>query len=160
MPHGGLVAETPCVPARGAAIVDICIDGGGVAETSRPTTHARPTYVEEGVVHYCVGNMPAADPRASTAALAAAVLPFARELIATREYEPHLTERLRARLLDPADMEGAASGIFQRFEAGDHLHHRRDREADAGQCFRIEARVNHARSLTAPGSRSERFSLI
>ena len=67
---------------RGAAIVDICIDGGGVAETSRATTHPSPTYVEEGVVHYCVGNMPAADPRASTAALAAAVLPFARELAA------------------------------------------------------------------------------
>ena len=67
---------------RGAAIVDISIDGGGVAETSHPTTHADPTYVEEGVVHYCVSNMPAADPRRSAAALSAAVLPFARELAA------------------------------------------------------------------------------
>lgn len=65
---------------RGAVIVDISIDAGGVAETSRPTSHADPVYVEEGVVHYCVGNMPAADPRASAAALAAAALPFVREL--------------------------------------------------------------------------------
>jgi alanine dehydrogenase len=65
---------------RGAVIVDISIDAGGVAETSRPTTHAYPVYIEEGVVHYCVGNMPAADPRASAAALAAAALPFVREL--------------------------------------------------------------------------------
>lgn len=67
---------------RGAAIVDVCIDGGGVAETSRATTHAQPTYVEEGVVHYCVPNMPAAVPAEASAALAAAVLPFVRELAA------------------------------------------------------------------------------
>lgn len=67
---------------RGAVIVDISIDAGGVAETSRPTSHADPVYVEEGVVHYCVGNMPAADPRASAAALAVAALPFVRELAA------------------------------------------------------------------------------
>jgi alanine dehydrogenase len=65
---------------RGAALVDVSIDAGGVAETSRPTTHADPTYVDEGVVHYCVGNMPAALPREGAAALSAAVLPFAREL--------------------------------------------------------------------------------
>lgn len=65
---------------RGAVIVDISIDAGGVAETSRPTTHASPTYVEEGVIHYCVGNMPAAVPREAAGALADAVLPFAREL--------------------------------------------------------------------------------
>jgi alanine dehydrogenase len=65
---------------EGAAIVDISIDAGGVAETSRPTTHAHPTYVEEGVIHYCVANMPAADPRASAAALASAALPYVREL--------------------------------------------------------------------------------
>jgi alanine dehydrogenase len=67
---------------RGAVIVDVSIDAGGVAETSRPTTHADPTYVEEGVVHYCVGNMPAAEPERSAAALAAAALPFVRELAA------------------------------------------------------------------------------
>jgi alanine dehydrogenase len=65
---------------RGAMIVDISIDAGGVAETSRPTSHAQPTFVEEGVLHYCVGNMPNADPRAAATALADAALPFVREL--------------------------------------------------------------------------------
>ena len=65
---------------RGAAIADISIDGGGVAETSRPTTHAAPTFVEEGIVHYCVPNIPAADPVASTEALSRAVLPLAGRL--------------------------------------------------------------------------------
>jgi alanine dehydrogenase len=61
---------------QGAVIVDVCIDQGGCCETSRPTTHAHPTYVEEGVVHYCVTNMPGAVPRTSTFALNNATLPF------------------------------------------------------------------------------------
>lgn len=65
---------------RGAVIVDVSIDAGGVAETSRPTTHANPTFIEEGVVHYCVPNMPAAVARSSTRALAAATLPFVVEM--------------------------------------------------------------------------------
>jgi alanine dehydrogenase len=65
---------------RGAMIVDVSIDAGGVAETSRPTSHADPVYVEEGVLHYAVGNMPAADPSAAAAALSEAVLPFVRQL--------------------------------------------------------------------------------
>lgn len=65
---------------RGAMIADVCIDGGGVAETSRPTTHADPTYVDEGVVHYCVANIPAADPTAAAAALSAAVAPYVTSL--------------------------------------------------------------------------------
>jgi alanine dehydrogenase len=64
----------------GAVIVDISIDAGGVAETSRPTTLADPTFVAEGVVHYCVPNMPAAVARAAAAALSAAALPYARAL--------------------------------------------------------------------------------
>src|SRR5262244_2793556 len=60
----------------GAVIVDISIDQGGCFETSRPTTHAAPTYVDEGVVHYCVTNMPAAVARTSTVALNNATLPF------------------------------------------------------------------------------------
>jgi alanine dehydrogenase len=60
----------------GSVIVDISIDQGGCFETSRPTTHATPTYVEEGVVHYCVTNMPAAVARTSTVALNNATLPF------------------------------------------------------------------------------------
>jgi alanine dehydrogenase len=65
---------------RGAVIADICIDGGGVAETSHPTTHAEPTYVEEGVVHYAIANIPGADPRAASAAISQAALPFVASL--------------------------------------------------------------------------------
>ncbi len=61
---------------RGSAVVDISIDQGGCFETSRPTTHADPTYVEEDVVHYCVTNMPGAVARTSTQALNNATLPF------------------------------------------------------------------------------------
>jgi alanine dehydrogenase len=61
--------------APGSVIVDVAIDQGGCCETSRPTTHADPTYVEEGVVHYCVANMPGAVSRTATQALNAATLP-------------------------------------------------------------------------------------
>jgi alanine dehydrogenase len=54
---------------RGSVLVDISIDQGGCAETSRPTTHVDPVYVEEGVTHYCVANMPAAYARTATQAL-------------------------------------------------------------------------------------------
>jgi len=64
----------------GSVIVDIAIDQGGCAETSRPTTHDHPTYVEEGVVHYCVANMPGAVPRTSTYALTNATMPYVVEL--------------------------------------------------------------------------------
>jgi alanine dehydrogenase len=60
----------------GAVIVDVAIDQGGCVETSRPTTHAEPTYLVDGVVHYCVANMPGAVPRTSTFALNHATLPF------------------------------------------------------------------------------------
>ncbi|HLA18032.1 MAG TPA: alanine dehydrogenase [Dehalococcoidia bacterium] len=64
----------------GAVFVDVSIDQGGVSETSRPTTHADPVYVEEGVVHYCVANMPGAVPRTSTEALTSATLPYVLRL--------------------------------------------------------------------------------
>jgi alanine dehydrogenase len=67
-----MVASMP----RGAVLVDISIDQGGCAETSTVTTHADPTYVKHGVVHYCVGNMPGAVPRTSTYALTNATLPY------------------------------------------------------------------------------------
>ena len=60
----------------GSVIVDIAIDQGGCCETSHPTTHSHPTYVEEGVIHYCVTNMPGAVARTSTFALNNATLPF------------------------------------------------------------------------------------
>lgn len=61
---------------RGAVIVDVAIDQGGCCETSRPTSHSHPTYVVDGVVHYCVTNMPGVTPRTSTFALNNATLPF------------------------------------------------------------------------------------
>lgn len=64
----------------GTVIVDISIDQGGCIETSRPTSHAEPTFVEEGVIHYCVTNMPGAFPRTSTFALTAQTLPYAMEI--------------------------------------------------------------------------------
>jgi alanine dehydrogenase len=65
---------------QGSVVVDIAIDQGGCFETSRPTTHAAPTFVEHGVVHYCVTNMPGAVPRTSTFALNNATLPYVRAL--------------------------------------------------------------------------------
>jgi alanine dehydrogenase len=65
----------------GSAFVDVGIDQGGIAETSRPTSHSLPTYVEEGVVHYCVPNMPAAAARTASLALERAVLPFVKRIL-------------------------------------------------------------------------------
>ena len=64
----------------GAVVVDVAIDQGGCFETSRPTTHGDPTYVVDGIVHYCVANMPGAVARTSTYALGNATLPFALAL--------------------------------------------------------------------------------
>jgi alanine dehydrogenase len=61
---------------KGSVIVDVAIDQGGCAETSRPTTHDDPTYVVDGVIHYCVANMPGGVPKTSTHALNNATLPF------------------------------------------------------------------------------------
>ncbi len=83
----------------GSVLVDIAIDQGGCFETSRPTTHSVPTYVDEGVVHYCVTNMPGAVARTSTFALTNATLPFVLALAdngwqrALRE-DPYLREGL------------------------------------------------------------------
>jgi len=92
-------AQTPHLITRellrrmepGSAIVDIAIDQGGCAETSRPTTHDAPSYVEEGIVHYCVANMPGAVPRTSTHALTNATLPYALRL-ADKGWERALKE--------------------------------------------------------------------
>ncbi len=65
---------------NGSVIVDVAIDQGGCAETSKPTTHADPTFVVDGVVHYCVTNMPGAVARTSTIALTNATLPYALEI--------------------------------------------------------------------------------
>lgn len=83
----------------GSVLVDIAIDQGGCFETSRPTTHADPTYVVDDVIHYCVTNMPGAVPRTSTFALNNATLPFARKLAdlgwkAALAADPHLANGL------------------------------------------------------------------
>jgi alanine dehydrogenase len=83
----------------GSVLVDIAIDQGGCFETSRPTTHSDPTYVEHGVVHYCVTNMPGAVARTSTFALTNATLPFVLALAGKgwRQAmldDPHLAEGL------------------------------------------------------------------
>tara|TARA_B100001123_G_scaffold13559_1_gene15573 strand:- start:219 stop:1334 length:1116 start_codon:yes stop_codon:yes gene_type:complete len=65
---------------RGSVVVDVAIDQGGCVETSKPTTHADPTYIIDDVVHYCVANMPGGVPMTSTLALNAATLPFVLKL--------------------------------------------------------------------------------
>ncbi|WP_324780492.1 alanine dehydrogenase [Thiobacillus sedimenti] len=67
---------------QGAVLVDVAIDQGGVAETSRPTTHSDPFFVADGIVHYCVTNMPGAVARTSTKALTHATLPYVQALAA------------------------------------------------------------------------------
>ena len=84
---------------HGAVVVDISIDQGGSFETSRPTTHSAPTYVVDGVVHYCVTNMPGAVPRTSTFALTNVTLPFVKQLanLGWREAlgrDPHFAQGL------------------------------------------------------------------
>jgi alanine dehydrogenase len=80
----------------GSVIVDIAIDQGGCFETSRPTTHAEPTYLEHGVVHYCVTNMPGAVARTSTFALNNATLPFVSAL-ADKGWQKALAEDVNLR---------------------------------------------------------------
>ena len=65
---------------KGAVLVDVAIDQGGCFETSRPTTHSDPIYSVDGVVHYCVANMPGGVPKTSTMALTNATLPYAVEI--------------------------------------------------------------------------------
>ena len=64
----------------GSVIIDVCVDQGGCVETCRPTTHSEPTYIVDGVVHYCVANIPGAVSRTSTLALCNATLPYVRQL--------------------------------------------------------------------------------
>jgi alanine dehydrogenase len=108
----------------GSVIVDVAIDQGGCFETSRPTTHHEPTYVVDGVVHYCVANMPGAVPRTASEALGNATLPFVLKLadqgLLALASDPHLARGLNvyqgqithpavAKALDqtPADPFGA-----------------------------------------------------
>ena len=85
----------------GSVLVDVAIDQGGIAETSRPTTHSEPFYLDEGIVHYCVTNMPGAVARTATLALTHATLPFVMALankgLSAVEQDPHLAMGLQLR---------------------------------------------------------------
>jgi len=100
-------------------IVDVGIDQGGIVETARPTSHSKPLYVESGVVHYCVPNMPSAVARTATLSLTQATLPYAVALAA---------QGLRAALT--AD-EGLRGGL--QVHAG-HVTHR-DLAVDVGRPY-------------------------
>jgi len=76
---------------QGAVLVDVAVDQGGCFETTHATTHSNPTYYEEGVLHYCVANMPGAVPRTSTFALTNATLPYALDL-ANKGFERAIKE--------------------------------------------------------------------
>ncbi|HYO09535.1 MAG TPA: alanine dehydrogenase [Tepidisphaeraceae bacterium] len=101
---------------NGAVIVDVAIDQGGCIETARPTTHQQPTYVVDGVVHYCVTNMPGAVGRTSTIALNNATLPYALK-IANKGYEKAAAE-------DPGFGEGInlVGGRVTNQAVADSLH--------------------------------------
>ncbi len=100
----------------GSVIVDIAIDQGGCCETSKPTTHSNPTYVVDGVVHYCVANMPGAVARTSTFALNNATLPFTLALAdkgwrQALKDDPHLQGRPQ-RLRGQADLRARGRGAW------------------------------------------------
>jgi alanine dehydrogenase len=101
---------------NGAVIVDVAIDQGGCIETARPTTHQQPTFVVDGVVHYCVTNMPGAVGRTSTIALCNATLPYALK-IANKGYEAAAAE-------DPGLGEGInlANGRVTNAAVAESLH--------------------------------------
>ena len=87
---------------QGSVLVDVSIDQGGCFDTSRPTTHEQPTYVADGIVHYCVTNMPGAAPRTSTFALTHATLPYALAIAdlgweRACESDPHLAAGVNVR---------------------------------------------------------------
>lgn len=86
-----VIREMMSAMRPGSVMVDVAIDQGGCFETSRPTTHTKPTYLEEGIVHYCVTNMPGAVPRTATLALNNATLPFVLSL-ANKGYKKALRE--------------------------------------------------------------------
>ena len=113
----------------GSVVVDIAIDQGGCFETSRPTTHSDPTYVEEGVVHYCVANIPGAVARTSTMALTAATLPYlvrvaAHGVTAAAAGDPALAKGLSSlggELVNEAGRRGARHSLPGSGHAADGL---------------------------------------
>jgi alanine dehydrogenase len=107
---------------KGAVLVDVSIDQGGCFETSRPTTHAAPTFEVDGIIHYCVANMPGAVPVTSAQALNNATLPFVIKLadkgLAAFDRDPHLAAGLNVRDGRIMHSAVAASLGFDRLGAG------------------------------------------
>ncbi len=106
----------------GSVLVDVSIDQGGCFETSRPTTHAEPTYVVDGVVHYCVANMPGAAPRTSSEALVHATLSFGLDLadfgLDALIRDPHLAKGLnvlKGEVTHPAVAEALGKAFVDPF---------------------------------------------
>lgn len=100
----------------GSAIVDVSVDQGGCFETARPTTHEHPTYIEEGVVHYCVANIPGAYPRTSTFALTNATFPYVLQM-ADLGYEKALAENEALRKgLNVIGGKIVCSGVAESFD--------------------------------------------
>ncbi|MSP57632.1 MAG: alanine dehydrogenase [Flavobacteriaceae bacterium] len=100
---------------KGAVIVDVAIDQGGCFETSRPTTHAEPCFEVDGVVHYCVANMPGAVPYTSTLALTNATLPYAVQL-ANKGWKKACADNLELRLgLNVIDGKIVYKGVSDAF---------------------------------------------
>ncbi|HSG81106.1 MAG TPA: alanine dehydrogenase, partial [Gemmatimonadota bacterium] len=100
----------------GAVIVDVAVDQGGCVETVKPTTHQDPTYVVEGVIHYCVANMPGAVPRTSTLALTNATFPYALRL-ADKGWEKACKENRPLALgVNMVDKKVTCKGVADAFE--------------------------------------------
>ena len=104
----------------GSVVVDIAIDQGGCFETSRPTTHSDPAYVEEGVIHYCVANIPGAVARTSTLALTSATLPYLSASPSTASWKPPRPtppcagpEHARGEARQPAGRRGARAALHR-----------------------------------------------
>ncbi|MDQ6917249.1 MAG: alanine dehydrogenase [Pseudomonadota bacterium] len=112
---------------KGSVIVDVAIDQGGCFETSHPTTHADPTYIVDGVIHYCVANMPGGVPRTSTFALNNATLPFVLA-IADKGWkkaladDPHLKNGLNV-ALGKVTCEPVADALGYEFVAPETVMH-------------------------------------
>lgn len=106
----------------GAVLVDVSIDQGGCFETSRPTTHANPTFEVDGIIHYCVANMPGAVPNTSAQALNNATLPFVMKLadkgLAAFDRDPHLAAGLNVKDGRIMHQAVAASLGFDRLGGG------------------------------------------
>jgi len=106
---------------KGAVLVDVAIDQGGCFETSHPTTHANPTYDVDGIIHYCVANMPGAVPMTSAQALNNATLPFVLKLadkgLAALDDDKHLAAGLNVKAGRITHAAVAASLGFDRLDA-------------------------------------------